>query len=462
MAINFDTIAAISTPSGEGGIGIVRLSGDEALAIAEKVYRFGNKKLADQPSHTIHYGNIYHPQTDEKIDEVMVTVMREPKTYTREDIVEINTHGGIHVTNKVLQTLLSSGARLAEPGEFTKRAFLNGRIDLSQAEAVMDVIRAKTDCAMHNAISQLDGNLSKLIQNIRQEILETIAHVEVNIDYPEYDEVEEMTTQILREKTIEAKQQVENILETAQQGKILRDGLATAIIGRPNVGKSSLLNAFVRSDKAIVTDIAGTTRDIVEEYVNVKGVPLKLIDTAGIRETEDKVERIGVSRSKKAIDEAELVLLVFDQSQELVEEDFELLELTANKERIIILNKIDLEQGLNMNKLIDKLDEENIIAVSVTEQTGISEIEDQIVDLFFEGKTGEKDATYISNIRHISLLENSVQALEEVVEGIELGMPVDLVQIDLTRAWNNLGEITGDAVQDELITQLFSQFCLGK
>ncbi len=462
MSINFDTIAAISTPPGEGGIGIVRLSGDEALEIAEKVYRFGKKKLADQPSHTIHYGNIYHPETNEKIDEVMVTVMREPKTYTREDIVEINTHGGIHVTNKVLQTLLSSGARLAEPGEFTKRAFLNGRIDLSQAEAVMDVIRAKTDRAMHNAISQLDGNLSKLIRNIRQEILETIAHVEVNIDYPEYDEVEEMTTKILREKTLEAKQQVESILETAQQGKILRDGLATAIIGRPNVGKSSLLNAFVRSDKAIVTDIAGTTRDIVEEYVNVKGVPLKLIDTAGIRETEDKVERIGVSRSKKAIDEAELVLLVFDQSQELVEEDFELLELTENKERLIILNKIDLEQGLNMDKLIDKLDEENIISVSVTEQMGIQEIENRIVELFFEGKTGEKDATYISNIRHISLLENSVQALEEVIEGIELSMPVDLVQIDLTRAWNNLGEITGDAVQDELITQLFSQFCLGK
>ncbi len=462
MSINFDTIAAISTPPGEGGIGIVRLSGDEALEIAEKVYRFGKKKLADQPSHTIHYGNIYHPQTNKKIDEVMVTVMREPKTYTREDIVEINTHGGIHVTNKVLQTLLSSGARLAEPGEFTKRAFLNGRIDLSQAEAVMDVIRAKTDRAMHNAISQLDGNLSKLIRNIRQEILETIAHVEVNIDYPEYDEVEQMTTKILREKTLEAKQQVEHILETAQQGKILRDGLATAIIGRPNVGKSSLLNAFVRSDKAIVTDIAGTTRDIVEEYVNVKGVPLKLIDTAGIRETEDKVEQIGVSRSKKAIDEAELVLLVFDQSQELVEEDFELLELTENKERLIILNKMDLAQGLNMNKLIDKLDEENIISISVTEQTGISEIENQIVELFFEGKTGEKDATYISNVRHISLLENSVQALEEVIEGIELGMPVDLVQIDLTRAWNNLGEITGDAVQDELITQLFSQFCLGK
>ncbi len=462
MAIDFETIAAISTPPGEGGIGIVRLSGDESLEIAEKVYKLGSKVLSEQPSHTIHYGNIYHPQTNEKIDEVLVTVMRAPKTYTREDIVEINTHGGVHVTNKVLQILLSSGARLAEPGEFTKRAFLNGRVDLSQAEAVMDVIRAKTDRAMHNAISQLDGNLSELIRNIRQEILETLAQVEVNIDYPEYDDVEEMTTKILKEKTIEAKKQVENILETAQQGKILRDGLATAIIGRPNVGKSSLLNAFARSDKAIVTNIAGTTRDTVEEYVNVKGVPLKLIDTAGIRETEDEVERIGVSRSKKAIDEAELVLVVIDQSQELIEEDFELLELTEGKERLIILNKMDLEQGLNMDKLIEKFEKDNIIPISVTERQGIQEIENQIVDLFFTGKTGEKDATYISNIRHISLLESSVQALEEVIEGIELGMPVDLVQIDLTRAWDNLGEVTGDSVQDELITQLFSQFCLGK
>lgn len=462
MAIDFDTIAAISTPPGEGGIGIVRLSGEEALPIAEKIYKMGKKSLSEQDSHTIHYGNIFHPQTGNKIDEVLVTVMREPTTYTREDIVEINTHGGIHVTNKVLQAVLAAGARLAEPGEFTKRAFLNGRIDLSQAEAVMDVIRAKTDRAMHNAISQLDGNLSELIRKIRQEILETLAHVEVNIDYPEYDEVEEMTTKILKEKTQEAKDHVGQILETAQQGKILRDGLATAIIGRPNVGKSSLLNAFVRSDKAIVTDIAGTTRDIVEEYVNVKGVPLKLIDTAGIRETEDEVERIGVSRSRKAINEAELVLLIFDQNQKLIEEDFELLDLTADKERLIILNKIDLEAKLDRNKLQEKLGNEEIISISVTKETGIQKIEDKIVDLFFTGQTGEKDATYISNIRHISLLESSHQALEEVLEGIELGMPVDLVQIDLTRAWNKLGEVTGDAVQDELITQLFSQFCLGK
>lgn len=462
MAIDFDTIAAISTPPGEGGIGIVRLSGDEALEIAENVYRQGNKRLSDQPSHTIHYGNLFNPKTDEKIDEVMVTIMKAPKTYTREDIVEINTHGGVLVTNKVLQTVLAAGARLAEPGEFTKRAFLNGRIDLSQAEAVMDVIRAKTDSAMHNAISQLDGNLSNLISDIRQEILNTLAQVEVNIDYPEYDDVEEMTSKLMQEKAAEVKKQVEGILETAQQGKILRDGLATAIIGRPNVGKSSLLNAFARSEKAIVTDIAGTTRDVIEEFVNVKGVPLKLIDTAGIRETEDVVEAIGVTRSKKAIEEAELVLLVFDQSQKLTDEDFEMMDLTENKERIIILNKMDLVQELNVDKLLEKVDPKSVISVSVATNTGINDVEQAIVDLFFQGKTGEKDATYISNIRHISLLEQAVDALQEVINGIEFGMPVDLVQIDLTRAWDALGEVTGESVQDELITQLFSQFCLGK
>jgi len=462
MAIDFDTIAAISTPPGEGGIGIVRLSGDEALDIAEKVYKLGDKRLSDQPSHTIHYGNVYHPKTDEKLDEVMVTVMKAPKTYTREDIVEINTHGGVLVTNKVLQAVLGAGGRLAEPGEFTQRAFLNGRVDLSQAEAVMDVIRAKTDSAMHNAMSQLDGNLSEIISEIRQEILDTLAQVEVNIDYPEYDDVEEMTSKLMKEKAIDVKGQVEDILETAQQGKILRDGLATAIIGRPNVGKSSLLNVFARQDKAIVTDVAGTTRDVIEEFVNVKGVPLQLIDTAGIRDTEDEVERIGVTRSKKEIEGAELVLLIFDQSQALTDEDFELLRLTENKERLILLNKMDLDQKLDVDRLLEKVDPEIVMPVSITENTGVNEIQDSIVDLFFEGKTGEKDATYISNVRHIALLEQAIEALDEVVEGIDLNMPVDLVQIDLTRAWDALGEVTGDSVQDELITQLFSQFCLGK
>ncbi|WP_161878260.1 tRNA uridine-5-carboxymethylaminomethyl(34) synthesis GTPase MnmE [Alkalibacterium sp. MB6] len=462
MAIEFDTIAAISTPPGEGGIGIVRISGDEALEIADRIYQLGTKKLSDQPTHTIHYGRVVNPKSNEPIDEVMVTVMRAPKTYTREDVVEINTHGGIVSVNKVLKTVLNNGARLAEPGEFTKRAFLNGRIDLSQAEAVMDVIRAKTDKAMHMAVTQLDGNLSRLIKQLRQDILNTLAQVEVNIDYPEYDDVEEMTSRLLIEKASHVKAQVEALLETASQGKILREGLATAIIGRPNVGKSSLLNVLLKEEKAIVTDIAGTTRDVIEEYVSVKGVPLKLIDTAGIRETEDIVERIGVERSRKALGEADLILLVLNQSEPLTQEDELLLEATNGINRIIILNKTDLANQLDLNDLKTKVDPDSIVQTSLVTQAGLNELEAKIADLFFSGNTGEKDATYVSNVRHIALLNETIDAFNDVIEGVEMDMPVDLVQIDMTRAWDLLGEITGDSVQDELITQLFSQFCLGK
>ena len=462
MAIEFDTIAAISTPPGEGGIGIVRISGDEALEIADRVYQSGKKQLNDQKTHTIHYGHIVNPKTDEQIDEVMVSIMRAPRTYTREDVVEINTHGGIVSVNKVLETVLHNGARLAEPGEFTKRAFLNGRIDLSQAEAVMDVIRAKTDKAMHMAVSQLDGNLSRLIRNLRQEILLTLAQVEVNIDYPEYDDVEEVTSRLLVEKAKEVKEQVRALLETAGQGKILREGLATAIIGRPNVGKSSLLNVLLKEEKAIVTEVAGTTRDTIEEYVSVKGVPLRLVDTAGIRETEDIVERIGVERSRKALSDAELILLVFDQSEPLTQEDELLLEATANHHRLIILNKVDLDNQLDLDKLKTYVDPDSIVQTSVITQAGMNELETKIAAMFFAGNTGEKDATYVSNVRHIALLNETIDAFNDVIEGIEIGMPVDLVQIDMTRAWELLGEITGDSVQDELITQLFSQFCLGK
>ncbi|GEL66541.1 tRNA uridine-5-carboxymethylaminomethyl(34) synthesis GTPase MnmE [Marinilactibacillus psychrotolerans] len=462
MAIEFDTIAAISTPPGEGGIGIVRISGDEALDIADRVYQLGKKTLKNQKTHTIHYGHIVNPKTEEQIDEVMVTIMKAPKTYTREDIVEINTHGGVLAVNQVLQTVLHNGARLAEPGEFTKRAFLNGRIDLSQAEAVMDVIRAKTDKAMHMAVTQLDGNLSRLIRNLRQEILNTLAQVEVNIDYPEYDDVEEMTSQLLVEKAKQVKEQVKELLETASQGKILREGLATAIIGRPNVGKSSLLNVLIKEEKAIVTEIAGTTRDVVEEYVSVKGVPLRLIDTAGIRETEDIVERIGVERSRKALAEADLILLVFNQNEPLTEEDKLLIQATDEHHRIIILNKMDLENHLDLEELKQLVNPESIVPTSIVTQDGLNDLEAKIADLFFSGKTGERDATYVSNIRHIALLNEAVDAFDDVIEGIETGMPVDLVQIDMTRAWDLLGEITGDSVQDELITQLFSQFCLGK
>ncbi|MER2109988.1 tRNA modification GTPase trmE [Desemzia incerta] len=462
MSFEFDTIAAISTPPGEGAIGIVRLSGEEAIAVADRVYKLGSKQLADQTSHTIHYGNIVNPKTNDTVDEVMVTVMRAPKTFTREDVVEINCHGGILAVNQVLQIVLQNGARLAEPGEFTKRAFLNGRIDLSQAEAVMDLIRAKTDKAMYVALQQLDGNLSNLIRNLRSEILDTLAQVEVNIDYPEYDDVEEMTSILLIEKAKQVKAAVQQLLETASQGKILREGLATAIIGRPNVGKSSLLNYLLREEKAIVTDIAGTTRDVIEEYVSVKGVPLRLIDTAGIRETEDIIEKIGVERSRKALVDADLILLVFNQNEPLTNEDKALIEATNQNHRIIILNKMDLPNKLDLEELEFLVGEDAIVKTSVLTQSGVDVLESKIADLFFSGNTGEKDATYVSNVRHIALLNDAETALDDVINGVESGMPVDLVQIDMTRCWDLLGEITGDSVQDELLTQLFSQFCLGK
>ena len=462
MQTEFDTIAAISTAPGEGAIGIVRISGDLAISIASSIYQCGTKQLEEQKSHTIHYGHIVDPKSGEIYDEVMISVLRAPKTFTREDIVEINCHGGIVAINRVLQLVLRMGARLAEPGEFTKRAFLNGRIDLSQAEAVMDLIRAKTDKSMQLAMRQLDGQLSHLIQNLRQEILNTLAQVEVNIDYPEYDDVEEMTLQLLREKTQQVLQGIRALLNTASQGKILRDGLKTAIVGRPNVGKSSLLNVLLREEKAIVTDIAGTTRDTIEEYVNVRGVPLQLIDTAGIRETDDVVEKIGVERSRKALKEADFVLLLLNQSEILQEEDIRLLETTKGMKRIILFNKTDLPSKLSKEDIAPYAKEEEIVTTSMLNKKGIDQLEEKIAGYFFQGQMNERDATYLSNTRHIALLEKAEQALVEVQNGIEMEMPVDLIQIDFTRAWDLLGEITGDSVQDELLTQLFSQFCLGK
>lgn len=462
MITDFDTIAAISTPPGEGGIGIVRISGEDAVEVAERVYRFGKKKLSEQDSHTIHFGYIYEPDTGERIDEVMTSVMRAPKTYTREDVVEINTHGGMLATNRALEAVLASGARMAEPGEFTKRAFINGRVDLSQAEAVMDIIRSKTDESMQMAMNQLDGALSDKITAIRDKILQTLAQVEVNIDYPEYDEAEEMTAQYMLDRTEEAKEEVEDLLASSRQGKILRDGLSTAIIGKPNVGKSSLLNALLSEERAIVTDIAGTTRDVVEDYLSIQGVPIRLIDTAGIRETEDEVEKIGVERSRQAIGDADLVLLVLNQNEPLTQEDKELIEATRNKTRIIILNKSDLDSQINKEELQKEVGNATMIETSILERNGLGELEDEIVDLFFSGQTKERDANYVSNNRHINLLRSAKQSLDDVVGGLEAGMPIDLVQIDLTSAWETLGEITGETVQDELLNKLFSEFCLGK
>lgn len=449
----FDTIAAISTPLGEGAISIVRLSGTDALKIAQSVFK--GRNLTAVASHTINYGHIYEDKR--LVDEVMVSVMRAPKTFTREDIVEINTHGGIAVTQEILQLLLRSGARLAEPGEFTKRAFLNGRMDLVQAESVMDLIRAKTDKAANIAVKQLEGSLSKMIQNIRQEILESLAQVEVNIDYPEYDDVETMTSQMLIEKTTRFEQLLENLLATAKRGKILREGLKTAIIGRPNVGKSSLLNQMLREEKAIVTDIAGTTRDVITEFANIGGVPLELIDTAGIRDTDDIVESIGVERSKKALAEADLVLLVLDASSALSPKDKELLELSASANRIILLNKTDLPEKIEIAEL-----PADFIRISALKNENLDAVEDKINKIFFAGEIEAGDATVLSNARHIALVEQALAALKEANNGLMMGLPVDLIQVDVTRCWQLLGEITGEAAPDELITQLFSQFCLGK
>ncbi|SDC48243.1 tRNA modification GTPase [Terribacillus halophilus] len=455
-----DTIAAISTPVGEGAIAIVRLSGAEAVAIAAKL--FDGKKLTDVPSHTMHYGKLIDPATGEVAEEVMVSVMKAPKTFTREDVVEINCHGGLVSVNRVLELALQEGARLAEPGEFTKRAFLNGRIDLSQAEAVMDLIRAKTDRAMNVALKQMDGRLSRLIQKLRQELLETVAHVEVNIDYPEYDDVEEMSHNMMIEKTQYVYEEIEKLLEMAKQGKILREGLATAIIGRPNVGKSSLMNALVHENKAIVTEIAGTTRDVIEEYVNVRGVPLKLVDTAGIRETEDIVERIGVERSRQVLKQSDLILLVLNYGEALSDEDRQLFEAVAGLDVIVIVNKTDLSQQIDLEEVRKLAGDRPVITTALIEEKGIDELELAIKDTFFAGEIDGGDLSYISNVRHIQLLKQALSSLREAMNGIEMQMPMDIVQIDVTRTWELLGEIIGDTVHESLIDQLFSQFCLGK
>ena len=419
----YDTIAAISTPPGEGAISIVRLSGDDALPIIMKMFK--GKDLTKVPTHTINYGHIIDPKNGEIVDEVMVTVMRAPKTYTREDIVEINCHGGIVPTNKILQLLLTNGARMANPGEFTERAFLHGRIDLTQAESVLDIIKAKTDRSAKLALDHLGGSLAKLIRGLREEILDTLSKVEVNIDYPEYDGTEMITTKLLKERTIEVKKKIDKLLETAQGGKILREGLATAIVGRPNVGKSSLLNYLLHEDKAIVTDVAGTTR-------------------------------------RKAIDQGDLVLLVLNASEPLTDEDRQLIDLTKDKQRIVILNKTDLPQKIEIDEVEDLVGKENIIQTSIPNDIGVEDVEQRIKDMFASGIESSQNEVIINNARHVALLNKAADSLDAVLVGIKNGMPVDLCQTDMRDAWEDLGEITGDSYQDELLDELFSKFCLGK
>lgn len=455
-----DTIAAISTPLGEGGIAVIRVSGDEAIPIVEKIFRT-KRKLSEVESHTVHYGHIYPPGGGEAIEEALVTVMRAPRSYTMEDVVEVSCHGGIVSVKKVLDALLDSGARLAEPGEFTKRAFLNGRIDLTQAEAVMDLIRSKSDRAYSVALKQVDGMLSKKINELRQELVETMAHIEVNIDYPEHD-VAEMTNAFIKEKCEWVLERIETLLHSAQQGKLLREGIETAIVGKPNVGKSSLLNLLAQENRAIVTDIPGTTRDVIEEYVTVGGIPLKLLDTAGIRETTDAVEKIGVERSKSAIETADLILFVVNGNEPLSAEEEELLETIKHRQTIVIVNKMDLELRLNMDDLYKHMPKERIVRLSAREGEGLADLEQAIHSLFFSGQIESSDMTYVSNARHIHLLKQAKAALHDALKGVEMMMPIDMIQIDVRLAWERLGEIIGDTVSESLIDQIFSQFCLGK
>ena len=451
--MDFDTITSISTPMGEGAIGIVRLSGPQAIEIGDILYK-GKKKLSEVETHTINYGHIIDPETNETVEEVMVSVLRAPKTFTREDIIEINCHGGILTINRILELTMTYGARMAEPGEYTKRAFLNGRIDLSQAEAVMDFIRSKTDRASKVAMNQIEGRLSDLIKKQRQSILEILAQVEVNIDYPEYDDVEDATTDFLLEQSKRIKEEINQLLETGAQGKIMREGLSTVIVGRPNVGKSSMLNNLIQDNKAIVTEVAGTTRDVLEEYVNVRGVPLRLVDTAGIRDTEDIVEKIGVERSRKALSEADLILFVLNNNEPLTEDDQTLFEVIKNEDVIVIINKTDLEQRLDVSELREMIGDMPLIQTSMLKQEGIDELEIQIKDLFFGGEVQNQDMTYVSNSRHISLLKQARQSIQDAIDAAESGIPMDMVQIDLTRTWEILGEILGESASDE--------FCLGK
>jgi tRNA modification GTPase len=455
-----DTIAAVATALGEGSIAVVRVSGPEAVASVAGVFR-SKTDLRSVASHTVHYGWINDPENGQILDEVLVTVMRAPRSFTAEDVVEVSTHGGIVAVKSVLGLLLRRGVRMAEPGEFTKRAFLNGRIDLAQAEAVIDLIRSKSERAFQLARKQAEGSISKHIVPLRGNLIELLAHVEVNIDYPEHD-VAEVTAGVIRDTCGAALAQVEELLKTADEGKVLREGIVTAIVGRPNAGKSSLLNALARENKAIVTEIPGTTRDIVEETISLGGIPLRLLDTAGIRETSDIVERIGVERSRTALNEADLILLVINRQEPLHDDERQLLRELKDRPSIVVVNKIDLPGVMKLAEVTDHYPSDRIVFLSAKEGTGLGELETAVSKLFFSGSVEAADITYVSNVRHIALLHRAKSSLEDAVKAAAEGIPVDLIQIDIASAWESLGEILGDAAGESLLDEIFSKFCLGK
>lgn len=447
-----DTIVSISTSLGVGAIAIIRLSGPKAIEIVNKIFK--GKDLTKVDSHTINYG--YIKESDTIIDEVLVSIMRAPKTYTTEDVVEINTHGGIATTNKVLELCLTNGARLAEPGEFTKRAFLNGRIDLTQAEAVEDIITSTTDKSLNLSMNQLTGSLKKLITDTRKTMVNLMANIEVNIDYPEYEDAENITIPLLKEKLVPIKNKLSKLLEESKNAKIIKDGIDVALIGRPNVGKSSLLNLFLEEEKAIVTNIAGTTRDIVEGQTIINGIKINFIDTAGIRNTTDVVEKIGVEKSKQMISKADLNILILNNNEPITNEDKELLELIKSKPSIIFINKNDLETKLDLEQM------PNIVQGNTLSLEGIKDLKQKIIEYFNLEKIEVKDATYLTNARQNALIKNTISYIDQALEDIENEVPVDMIEINIRAAWDTLGEIIGATYKDELLDELFSNFCLGK
>jgi tRNA modification GTPase len=454
------TIAAISTAVSASGIGIIRISGPEAMDVISRIYRSkgGKKKIKEVPTHTIHYGYIY--DGEEAVDEVLVMVMRAPKTFTGEDTVEIDCHGGVYAMNRVLETVLKNGAKIAGPGEFTKRAFLNGRLDLSQAEAVMDVIQAKNEYALKSSMSQLKGSVQKTIKEIRSDLIYEIAFIESALDDPEHISLDGYPQELLEVVEKESKE-ISELLKTADDGRMIQEGIKTVILGKPNAGKSSLLNYLVGEDRAIVTEIAGTTRDILEEYISLNGITLRVIDTAGIRDTEDVVEKIGVGKARQMAEDADLILYVVDSSMPLDENDQEIMELLKGRKSITIYNKTDLTPVVDIEFLKEKT-ASPVIPISAVEETGISQLEDEIRRMFFQGELSFNDEVYITNARHKAALEEALESLKLVKNSIEMGMAEDFFSIDLMNAYESLGRIVGESVGEDLVNEIFSKFCVGK
>lgn len=455
-----DTIAAIATAPGEGGIGIIRISGERSLQVAQEIFKsMSGKQIEEYKTRTLIYGNII--DNENVIDEVLVAYMKGPNSYTAEDVIEINCHGGFISVKKILELILSKDVRLAEKGEFTKRAFLNGRIDLSQAEAIIDVIKSKTDKAHEIAQTQLEGTLSNKIRELRMNVTELLAHVEVAIDYPEED-IEHITYKTLKDKAEILRDEIKKLYDTAESGKIFRDGLKTVIVGKPNVGKSSLLNAILGENRAIVTDIPGTTRDVIEEFVNIKGIPLKIVDTAGIRETDDIVEKIGVKKSRESLSTADLVIAVLDSSRKLSEEDFEILENLDKKKAILILNKVDLNQKIEEEKILQYVENDSIIRISALNNEGIEILQNKIEDLVYNGEVKNSSDLVITNSRHKDALNKAYKSINDAIDAINQNMPFDFIEVDLKNIWDYLGYINGDTVTEDLLDSIFENFCIGK